>query len=147
MLKTPLFNSTQSRLRFWFDAEQNCTYLNWHKAPEISLKWFILLAQKLLSFITYICRCVNRVASFFLVNEKPDKTYQMNTKCTKWSQNIPNVYEIFQMAIKYNILQSKALQNLHKLGFLVWKLTIWQPKFIFSLFKKSTWVLPSAMPS
>jgi hypothetical protein len=32
------------------------------------------------------------------------------------------------MAIKYiNIFQSKALQNLLKLGFLVWKQTIWQP--------------------
>jgi hypothetical protein len=32
------------------------------------------------------------------------------------------------MAIKYiNIIQSKALQNLPKLGFLVWKETIWQP--------------------
>jgi hypothetical protein len=32
------------------------------------------------------------------------------------------------MAINYiNIFQSSALQNLHKLGFLVWKETIWQP--------------------
>jgi hypothetical protein len=32
------------------------------------------------------------------------------------------------MALKYiNIFQSKALQNLPKLGFLVWKETIWQP--------------------
>jgi hypothetical protein len=30
--------------------------------------------------------------------------------------------------IKYiNIFRSKALQNLPKLGFLVWKQTIWQP--------------------
>jgi hypothetical protein len=34
---------------------------------------------------------------------------------------------MFQMAIKYiNIFQSEALQNLPKLGFLVWKKTIWQ---------------------
>jgi hypothetical protein len=32
------------------------------------------------------------------------------------------------MAIKYsNIFQSKAIQNLPKLGLLVWKQTIWQP--------------------
>jgi hypothetical protein len=32
------------------------------------------------------------------------------------------------MAIKYiNIFQSKAIQNLPKSGFLVWKQTIWQP--------------------
>jgi hypothetical protein len=32
------------------------------------------------------------------------------------------------MAIKSrNIFQSKALQHLPKLGFLVWKQTIWQP--------------------
>jgi hypothetical protein len=37
--------------------------------------------------------------------------YQMNTKCTRWSPNIPNVCEIFQMAIKYiSIFQSKAFQ-------------------------------------
>jgi hypothetical protein len=35
---------------------------------------------------------------------------------------------MFQMVIKYtNIFHSKALQNLPKLGFLVWKQTIWQP--------------------
>jgi hypothetical protein len=54
--------------------------------------------------------------------------YQMNTKCTKWLYNIPNLHKIFQMAIKYiNIFQSKAIQNLPKSGILVWKQTIWQP--------------------
>jgi hypothetical protein len=39
-----------------------------------------------------------------------------------------NGREIFQMVIKYNnIVHSKALQILPKLGFLVWKQTIWQP--------------------
>jgi hypothetical protein len=56
---------------------------------------------------------------------KPEK---MNTKCTKWSRNIPNVHKILQMAIKYiNIFQSKVLQNFPKLGVLVWKQTIWPP--------------------
>jgi hypothetical protein len=32
---------------------------------------------------------------------KPERMYPMNTKCTKWSYNIPNVCKIFQMAIKY----------------------------------------------
>jgi hypothetical protein len=42
-------------------------------------------------------------------------------------KNIPNVCKIFQIAIKYiNIFQSRALQNWPKLGFLVWKETIWQ---------------------
>jgi hypothetical protein len=51
----------------------------------------------------------------------------MNTKCTKWSQNIPNVLKIFQMAINYiHFFQSKALENLPKLEFLVRKKTIWQ---------------------
>jgi hypothetical protein len=32
------------------------------------------------------------------------------------------------MGMKYtNIFHSKALQNLPKVGFLVWKHTIWQP--------------------
>jgi hypothetical protein len=44
----------------------------------------------------------------------------MNAKCSKWSYNIPNVCEIFQMAMKYlDIFLSKALQNLTKFGFLV----------------------------
>jgi hypothetical protein len=52
----------------------------------------------------------------------------MDTKFTKWSQNIPSVRKIFQMAIKcIDIFQSKALHNLPKLRFLVWKYTIWQP--------------------
>jgi hypothetical protein len=42
--------------------------------------------------------------------------------------NIPNVCKIFQTVIKYiNNFRSKALQNFPKLGFLVWKQTIWQP--------------------
>jgi hypothetical protein len=37
---------------------------------------------------------------------KPEKMYQMNTKCTKWS----NIRKIFQMALNYiNIFPSKAL--------------------------------------
>jgi hypothetical protein len=32
---------------------------------------------------------------------KPEKMYQMNTKCTKWSLNIPNIRKIFQMALQY----------------------------------------------
>jgi hypothetical protein len=35
---------------------------------------------------------------------------------------------IFQMGIKYsNLFHSNALRNLPKLGFFVWKITIWQP--------------------
>jgi hypothetical protein len=42
--------------------------------------------------------------------------------------NIPNGREIFQMAIKYtNFFHFKALQNVPKLEFWVWKYTIWQP--------------------
>jgi hypothetical protein len=52
----------------------------------------------------------------------------MTTKCTKWEQNIPNGGKIERMAIKYtNIVNWKTLQNLPKLGFWVWKCTIWQP--------------------
>jgi hypothetical protein len=45
----------------------------------------------------------NRVARFLLVHDtKTVKMYQINTKCTKWSLNIPNVHKIFQMSITYN---------------------------------------------
>jgi hypothetical protein len=40
---------------------------------------------------------------------KLHKMYQINTKCTECSQNIPNIHKIFQMAITYiNILESEA---------------------------------------
>jgi hypothetical protein len=63
------------------------------------------------------------------------KYYPNQKKCTKWVQNEPNghkisqnVCKIFQMAIKYiHIFLYRALQDLPKLGFLVWKETIWQP--------------------
>jgi hypothetical protein len=56
------------------------------------------------------------------------KMYQMTEKYSKWPNNIPNDHTIFQMTIQYtSIFHSKALQNLPKLGFLVWKQTIWQP--------------------
>jgi hypothetical protein len=43
-------------------------------------------------------------------------------------ENIPNDLKIPQMAIKYtSIYYCKTLQNLSKLGFLVWKETVWQP--------------------
>jgi hypothetical protein len=43
---------------------------------------------------------------------KPGKMCQINTKCTKWSENFPNVRKVIQMVIKYvNIFQSRALKN------------------------------------
>jgi hypothetical protein len=71
------------------------------------------------------------VARFFLVqNTKTGKIYQMTTKYIKWPLNISNGRKIDQMVIKYiNIFHSKTLQTLPKLGFLVWKQTIWQPCF------------------
>jgi hypothetical protein len=51
---------------------------------------------------------------------KRGKMYQMNTKCTEWSKNIPNVAKIFPTAIKcIYVFQAKALQNLAKFGFFV----------------------------
>jgi hypothetical protein len=48
---------------------------------------------------------------------KTGKMYQMNTKFTKWPQNLPNLSKIFQMAIKYiNIFQSKVLQKFTQIG-------------------------------
>jgi hypothetical protein len=45
------------------------------------------------------------------------KIYQMVIQDYKLSYNIPNVHKIFRMAIQYiNIFQSRALQNLPKLG-------------------------------
>jgi hypothetical protein len=47
---------------------------------------------------------------------------------TECPLKIPNGSKLFQMVIKYtNIFDSKALQNIPKLGFLVRKYTIWQP--------------------
>jgi hypothetical protein len=77
------------------------------------------------------------------------KIYQMITKYTNWPQDIPNYknipkdkksikwlhnipidHKIYQMSVKYmytKIFHCKTLQNLSKLGFLVWKQTIWKP--------------------
>jgi hypothetical protein len=57
-----------------------------------------------------------RVARFFGPNIPKQE------KNTIWQQTIPNGHKIYQMVTKYtNIFLSKALQNLPKLGFLVWK--------------------------
>jgi hypothetical protein len=83
---------------------------------------------------TYVSftRLRDRVTRFFFVqiyqNGKnipiDHKLYQTAINYTKWPK-------IFQMVIKYkNIFHSKALQILPKLGFLVWKQTIWQPCFV-----------------
>jgi hypothetical protein len=81
----------------------------------------------------------DRVDRFFLVHD------------TKTGKNVPNEYKMYQMAIKYrqsplnipnchistflclnrcryiNNFKDKAIQNLPKLGFWLWKQTIWQP--------------------
>jgi hypothetical protein len=52
---------------------------------------------------------------------KRGKRYQIATK-------LPNGRNIFKIAKENtNLFHSKALQNLSKLRFLVWKRTIWQP--------------------
>jgi hypothetical protein len=54
--------------------------------------------------------------------------YQITIKYTKRPQSIPNNHKIVQMdIICTNIFYCKTLQNLPKLGFLVWKYAIWQP--------------------
>jgi hypothetical protein len=54
---------------------------------------------------------------------KLDEMYQMNTKCIKWSINIPNIRKIFQMAIHYiNLFQtisSQGTQNFTQVG-IIW---------------------------
>jgi hypothetical protein len=72
-------------------------------------------------------------------------TYQNGKNVPKWPQNIPNGCKIDEMSIKFtNIFYCKTLQNLPKLEFLVWKYTIWQPRFrihpvIFSPSSESFW--------
>jgi hypothetical protein len=51
----------------------------------------------------------------------------MGGKYTKWPKNVINGHSIDKMAIKnYNFFHCETFQNLPKLGFLVWKHTIWQ---------------------
>jgi hypothetical protein len=48
---------------------------------------------------------------------KQEKMYQMSTICTERSQNIPNIHNVFLMAIKYiNIFQSEALKIFSQIG-------------------------------
>jgi hypothetical protein len=65
----------------------------------------------------------SRVARFFAVQfTKTGKIYQMTTKYTKVKFIITNGRIIDQMTITYNIIfHCKTLQNLPKMGFLVWK--------------------------
>jgi hypothetical protein len=70
-----------------------------------------------------------RVARFFLTHcTKLEKTYQIATKLPNGNYIcIQNDRNIFQMATEYtNLLHSKALKNIPKLGILVEKYTIWQ---------------------
>jgi hypothetical protein len=56
--------------------------------------------------------------------------YQDEEIYTKSPQNIQNGRKMDQMAINYtNIFHCNTLQNLPKMGFLVWKYTIWQTCF------------------
>jgi hypothetical protein len=53
------------------------------------------------------------------------------------------------MAIKYtNIFHYKTLPNLPKMGFLVWKYTIWQPwsMLLLDVFKLSVMYIKCALP-
>jgi hypothetical protein len=74
-------------------------------------------------------RLFGRVARFFFtLYTKTREKIPNYHNITKWPLNIPNDHKIFQMTTKYTgIFHSKALQNLHKFGCLVWKQTIWQP--------------------
>jgi hypothetical protein len=59
---------------------------------------------------------------------KRGKNIPTGHNITKWPWNIPNGCKTLQMTIKYtNIFPFKAIQNLPKLIFMVWKYTIWQP--------------------
>jgi hypothetical protein len=59
---------------------------------------------------------------------KRDKKYTKLPQNYPMTIKIPNGNNIFQVAIEYTkLFDSKALQILPKLGFLVWKYTIWQP--------------------
>jgi hypothetical protein len=61
--------------------------------------------------------------------------HQSWKKCTKWTHNVLSGHRISQMFIKYskrplkyiNILQSETVKSFPRLGFWVWKQTIWQP--------------------
>jgi hypothetical protein len=82
------------------------------------------LATLVVSLVRYACtKDAYRVARFSLYNiPKRRKIYQITIKYTKWPQDIPNGHKIDRLASKYNnIIYCKTLQNLPKLGFLVWK--------------------------
>jgi hypothetical protein len=88
-----------------------------------------VVSFRLLRILPEKMDCFNfKTMSSYLVAGLPDFSWYMipkPKKCTQWTQmyqNIPNVRQIFPMALKFiNIFQSEALQNLPKLGFLVWK--------------------------
>jgi hypothetical protein len=60
---------------------------------------------------------------------KHDKIYQMNTRCTKWIQDLPNDRKIHipNGPKIYLKCQFQGLSNYTKIWNWVWKCTIWQP--------------------
>jgi hypothetical protein len=77
------------------------------------------------------CRTRNKVCQIFL-----GTTFKSWTKYTKSTQNEPYGLKTYKLTVKLtpnglkytNFLHvhNKTLQNLSKIGFLVWKYTIWQ---------------------
>jgi hypothetical protein len=93
-----------------FFAVKLSSYQNLKQVALKHLSHFLLFLKILRFVLQRLARNSGLPDFCWYVIPKPEKGYQISTKCTKWSYNFPNVVKIFQMAIKYiNIFQSTAL--------------------------------------
>jgi hypothetical protein len=137
-----LVNDAYTAKEYWIDSHF------FYRGEEGGNKKFRIgdhFLRKLIIFVTRKNVC--NLASFekfngcnyrpgFYSPGLPDFSWYMipkSGKCTKWIQNVPKGHKISQIpnipnVLKYiNIFRSNTHQTLPKLGFLVWKQTIWQP--------------------
>jgi hypothetical protein len=98
---------------------------------SLSLSAIRLMCWLLSTKDTFLQKSKDQGCQIFLGPNIPKCTKYTKLPQTTYTKRlyiIPKGRKLFQMVIKYNnIFHSKALQTLPKLGFLVWKQTIWQP--------------------
>jgi hypothetical protein len=104
--------------------------MGWRPAEKTSTCFFYIVPRFLWVGRPAVLQYVAQGCQIFLVQNT--KT----GKITKLPRTVPNVHKILQktvskmnqVSVKYtNIFHCKTPQNLPKLGFYVWKQTIWQP--------------------
>jgi hypothetical protein len=69
------------------------------------------------------------------------KMYQMNTKCTKWTQNVPIKHKMYQMVIKYPKISAKNSKWPYNICINIYQSKALQkwPELGFLVWKQTIW--------